>query len=135
MMARNAVARRWFHQLETQSAAGPQLQAQLEWFNRLIDQRRRITGKTLPAVLAGDYNVVSTDFDIYATRSFRDNVLLQPALPRGLPEVVGSRLDGRAEELIRTIRCHVLELSAEPLAPGCASGWTTSSLARRSCRV
>jgi exodeoxyribonuclease III len=32
----------------------------------------------VPVVLAGDYNVVPTDFDIYATRSFKDNALLQP---------------------------------------------------------
>jgi hypothetical protein len=32
-----------------------------------------------PAVLAGDYNVVPTDADIYSTRSFSDNALLQPA--------------------------------------------------------
>lgn len=31
-----------------------------------------------PTVLAGDYNVVPTDADIYATRSFKDNALLQP---------------------------------------------------------
>ena len=32
----------------------------------------------MPAVLAGDYNVVPTDADIYATRSWRENALLQP---------------------------------------------------------
>ena len=32
-----------------------------------------------PVVLAGDYNVVPTDQDIYSTASWRDNALLQPA--------------------------------------------------------
>ena len=32
----------------------------------------------VPAVLAGDYNVVPTDADIYAVRSWRTNALLQP---------------------------------------------------------
>ena len=32
-----------------------------------------------PVVLAGDYNVVPTDADIYATRSWLKNALLQPA--------------------------------------------------------
>ncbi len=32
-----------------------------------------------PVVLAGDYNVVPTDLDVYATRSWLDNALLQPA--------------------------------------------------------
>jgi exodeoxyribonuclease-3 len=30
-------------------------------------------------VLAGDFNVVPTDFDIYPTTSYDDNALLQPA--------------------------------------------------------
>jgi exodeoxyribonuclease-3 len=29
-------------------------------------------------VLAGDYNVIPTDFDIYNTRSWKQNALLQP---------------------------------------------------------
>jgi len=33
----------------------------------------------VPAVLAGDFNVVPTDFDIYPTTSYDDNALLQPA--------------------------------------------------------
>ena len=32
----------------------------------------------MPVVLAGDYNVVPTDQDIYATRSYAANALLQP---------------------------------------------------------
>ena len=32
----------------------------------------------MPAVLAGDFNVVPTDFDIYSLRSFADNALVQP---------------------------------------------------------
>jgi exodeoxyribonuclease III len=38
-----------------------------------------LLAQDVPAVLAGDYNVVRTDFDIYATRSFKDNALRQPA--------------------------------------------------------
>jgi exodeoxyribonuclease-3 len=33
----------------------------------------------VPVVLAGDYNVVPTDFDIYALRSYADDALVQPA--------------------------------------------------------
>jgi exodeoxyribonuclease-3 len=33
----------------------------------------------VPAVLAGDYNVVPTAQDIYPTRSLDDNALIQPA--------------------------------------------------------
>ena len=32
----------------------------------------------VPVVLAGDFNVVPTDFDIYPTQSWREDALLQP---------------------------------------------------------
>jgi exodeoxyribonuclease-3 len=55
---------------------GPKFKYKLEWFDRLIDHAARFLAQDAPAVLAGDYNVVPTDFDIYATRSFKDNALL-----------------------------------------------------------
>jgi exodeoxyribonuclease III len=58
---------------------GPKFKYKLEWFDRLIDHAAELLVQDVPAVLAGDYNVVPTDFDIYATRSYKDNALLQPA--------------------------------------------------------
>src|SRR5688572_9954174 len=49
---------------------GPKFQYKLAWFERLSGH---------PVVLAGDYNVVPTDFDIYDPRSWLKNALLQPA--------------------------------------------------------
>jgi len=58
---------------------GPKFDYKLEWFDRLVDHAAKLLAQDAPAVLAGDYNVVPTDFDIYATRSYKDNALLQPA--------------------------------------------------------
>jgi exodeoxyribonuclease-3 len=58
---------------------GPKFKYKIVWFDRLIDHAHDLLAQDVPAVLAGDYNVVPTDFDIYATRSFKDNALLQPA--------------------------------------------------------
>ena len=58
---------------------GPKFKYKIAWFDRLIDHASELLAQDVPAVLAGDYNVVPTDFDIYATRSFKDNALLQPA--------------------------------------------------------
>ena len=55
---------------------GPKFDYKLEWFDRLVDHAAKLLAQDAPAVLAGDYNVVPTDFDIYATRSFKDNALL-----------------------------------------------------------
>lgn len=58
---------------------GPKFNYKLDWFDRFLDHSAALLFEDVPAVLAGDYNVVPTDFDIYSTRSFVDNALLQPA--------------------------------------------------------
>jgi exodeoxyribonuclease III len=58
---------------------GPKFDYKLAWFDRLIAHVAGIEKAKVPAVLAGDFNVVPTDFDIYPTRSYDDNALLQPA--------------------------------------------------------
>jgi exonuclease III len=47
---------------------GPKFEYKPEWFDRLVDHAAELLAQDAPAVLAGDYNVVPTDFDIYATR-------------------------------------------------------------------
>ena len=58
---------------------GPKFDYKLAWFERLIAHAAALLAADVPAVLAGDYNVVPTDFDIYPTRSYEDNALLRPA--------------------------------------------------------
>jgi exodeoxyribonuclease-3 len=57
---------------------GPKFERKLEWFERFNRHADALLKTGHPVVLAGDYNVVPTDADIYATRSFKDNALLQP---------------------------------------------------------
>jgi exodeoxyribonuclease-3 len=57
---------------------GPKFDYKLAWFNRLILHARALRKGKHPVVLAGDYNVVPTDFDIYPTKSWDDDALLQP---------------------------------------------------------
>lgn len=57
---------------------GPKFDAKLAWFERFSAHAAQLLAAGHPTVLAGDYNVVPTDADIYATRSFKDNALLQP---------------------------------------------------------
>ncbi|WP_419731097.1 exodeoxyribonuclease III [Lichenicola sp.] len=58
---------------------GPKFDYKLAWFERLIAHAADLYATGLPVVLAGDYNVVPTDADIYRSRSWADNALLQPA--------------------------------------------------------
>ena len=57
---------------------GPKFDYKLSWFDRLIKQAAAIRKADVPAVLAGDFNVVPTDFDIYANHSYGNDALLQP---------------------------------------------------------
>jgi exodeoxyribonuclease-3 len=57
---------------------GPKFDYKLAWFERLIAYAGELMEADLPVVLAGDYNVVPTDFDIYNTRSWLSDALLQP---------------------------------------------------------
>lgn len=57
---------------------GPKFKYKLAWFERLITHAAELKKAGVPAVLAGDYNVVPAANDIYQTRSLDGNALIQP---------------------------------------------------------
>jgi exodeoxyribonuclease-3 len=57
---------------------GPKFEYKLAWFERFIRHAANLSRSGEPVVLAGDYNVVPTDFDIYNPRSWLNDALLQP---------------------------------------------------------
>jgi exodeoxyribonuclease-3 len=57
---------------------GPKFDYKLAWFERLIEHAAGLHASGHPVVLAGDFNVVPTDGDIYNPRSWRKDALLQP---------------------------------------------------------
>jgi exodeoxyribonuclease-3 len=58
---------------------GPKFDYKLAWFERLIKYAAGLYSRGHQVVLAGDYNVVPTDKDIYNPRSWLKDALLQPA--------------------------------------------------------
>jgi len=58
---------------------GPKFDYKLAWFERLISHADTLLATGHPVVLAGDFNVVPTDFDIYDPKSWKKDALLQPA--------------------------------------------------------
>ena len=58
---------------------GPKFDYKLAWFERLISHAASLVASGNPIILAGDFNVVPTDADIYSPDLWRDNALLQPA--------------------------------------------------------
>lgn len=57
---------------------GPKFDYKLAWFERLIRHAQALRDSGHPVVIAGDFNVVPTDDDIYNTRSWLKDALLQP---------------------------------------------------------
>ena len=57
---------------------GPKFDYKLAWLERLIRHARSLLKAGVPVVLAGDYNVVPTPFDIYETHSYDNDALVQP---------------------------------------------------------
>ena len=58
---------------------GPKFDYKLAWLARLIEHAAGLYATGAPVVLAGDFNVVPTDADIYETRSYDNDALVQPA--------------------------------------------------------
>ena len=57
---------------------GPKFDYKLKWFARLRRHAKTLLAQGVPVILAGDYNVVPADRDIYPTKSWDDDALLQP---------------------------------------------------------
>ena len=57
---------------------GPKFDYKLAWFERLIRHAEELHKKRIPVVLAGDFNVAPAPQDIYPTRSWDNDALVQP---------------------------------------------------------
>jgi exodeoxyribonuclease-3 len=57
---------------------GPKFTYKLAWFERLIAHAAGLMAAGVPVVLAGDYNVVPTEADIYSNHSYGGDALLAP---------------------------------------------------------
>jgi exodeoxyribonuclease III len=59
-------------------APGPKFDYKLRWFDRLISHASELLSLKQPVVLAGDYNVMPTDLDVYAPERWVDDALFRP---------------------------------------------------------
>ena len=57
---------------------GPKFDYKLAWNERLIAHAAALQATGAPVVLAGDYNIVPTPADIYPSKSWSKNALVQP---------------------------------------------------------
>jgi len=59
-------------------APGPKFDYKLRWFDRLTGYAKALLESGAPAVLAGDFNVMPTDLDVYAPERWADDALFRP---------------------------------------------------------
>ena len=56
---------------------GPKFDYKLRWMDRLAARARVLLAEEVPAILAGDYNVIANDDDTYSVRAMQDDALMQ----------------------------------------------------------
>jgi exodeoxyribonuclease-3 len=59
-------------------APGPKFAYKLRWLERLTSYAQSLLDQDLPVVLAGDFNVMPTDLDVYKPERWVDDALFRP---------------------------------------------------------
>jgi exodeoxyribonuclease-3 len=69
-------------------APGPKFDYKLQWFERLMIHAKEVLALGTPAVLAGDYNVMPTDLDVYKPERWLDDALFRPEVRAAYHELL-----------------------------------------------
>jgi exodeoxyribonuclease-3 len=59
-------------------APGPKFDYKLKWFERLITHAAKLIDSGAPVVMAGDFNVMPTELDVYKPERWVDDALFRP---------------------------------------------------------
>jgi exodeoxyribonuclease III len=68
---------------------GPKFDYKLAWFERLIEHAADLIATGMPVVLAGDYNVMPTDRDVYKPERWLDDALFAPEVRDAYGRLLG----------------------------------------------
>jgi len=69
-------------------APGPKFDYKLGWFERLSKHAKELLQSGNPVVLAGDYNVMPTDLDVYKPERWVDDALFRPEVRSAFKKLV-----------------------------------------------
>ncbi|MBA2498915.1 MAG: exodeoxyribonuclease III [Chitinophagaceae bacterium] len=69
-------------------APGPKFEYKLKWFERLTVHAAELFALDVPVVLAGDYNVMPTDLDVYKPERWKDDALFRPEVRQAFKTLV-----------------------------------------------
>jgi exodeoxyribonuclease-3 len=69
-------------------APGPKFDYKLRWFHRLEEHAKTLLASGAPVVLAGDYNVMPTDLDVYKPEKWVNDALFRPEVREAYARLV-----------------------------------------------
>jgi exodeoxyribonuclease-3 len=70
-------------------APGPKFDYKLGWFERFISHTSELVSRGSPVILAGDYNVIPTDIDVYKPERWVDDALFRPETRAAYQRLLG----------------------------------------------
>jgi exodeoxyribonuclease III len=70
-------------------APGPKFDYKFRWFNRLAEYAHELLATRAPIILAGDYNVMPTNLDVYKPEAWIDDALFRPEVREAFHQLVG----------------------------------------------
>ena len=83
-------------------APGPRFDFKLRWLDRLIRHAAELLREQRPIVLAGDFNIIPEDMDVYAPERWRDDALFRPEVRAAYRTL----LDQGWVDAVRTLHKH-----------------------------
>ncbi|MFD9897340.1 exodeoxyribonuclease III [Mesorhizobium sp. NPDC059025] len=69
-------------------APGPKFDYKLRWFERLKKHAAERLAHDIPVILAGDYNVIPSELDVYKPERWQDDALFRPEVRQALRQLI-----------------------------------------------
>src|SRR5208337_3932229 len=69
-------------------APGPKFDYKLRWLERFMKHADALLATGVPVILAGDYNVIPTDLDVYKPERWLDDALFRPEVREAFARLV-----------------------------------------------
>ena len=69
-------------------APGPKLEYKFEWLNRLTCHAADLLNEKIPVILAGDFNVIPTELDVYKPERWTEDALFLPEVRTAFEKLV-----------------------------------------------
>jgi exodeoxyribonuclease-3 len=105
-------------------APGPKFDYKLGWLKRFEAHARSLLDEKRPVVLAGDYNIIPTDLDVYVPDRWRDDALFRPEVRAAYERLLGKAGSTPCAPSIRARRSTLsgtIYVAGSIATPACAS--------------